>query len=118
MFSVSLNWICEILDKEISLDEMMNAFNIQGFEVKEINEINDDYIITIEVKANRPDMLSHYGVARELASFMSIDLKDINSRLELPNNENKVIDVDIDKNVCDSFCIICIDGIDNTVKTF
>ena len=41
MFSVSLNWICEILNKNISLDEMMNAFNLQGFEVKEVNKVGD-----------------------------------------------------------------------------
>lgn len=117
MFSVSLNWICEILNKNISLDEMMNAFNLQGFEVKEVNKVSNDYLIEIEVKANRPDMLSHYGVARELASFMNIKLPDIKSQLNIDNINENPLDIDIDKNICDAFCIICIDEIDNRVET-
>ena len=117
MFSVSLNWICEILNVNISLDEMMNALNLQGFEVKEVNKVLDDYIIEIEVKANRPDMLSHYGVARELASFMNVKLPDIDSKLNLDTISENVLNIDIDKNICDAFCVICIDEIDNTVET-
>ena len=117
MFVVSLNWICEILNKNISLDDVMNAFNIQGFEVKGIDKKENDYLITIEVKANRPDMLSHYGVAREISSFMNIKLIEPRSDLNLKCEDNKKIDVQIDENICDCFNIIRIDDIDNTVST-
>lgn len=118
MFAVSLNWLCEILKTKISLDDMMSAFNIQGFEVKSIDQVGDDYLITIEVKANRSDMLSHYGVAREVASFMNIEFENFSSNLEFNNlDESKKVDVNVDESVCDYFCIIRIDGIDNSVKT-
>ena len=118
MFAVSLNWLCEILNTNISLDDMMSAFNIQGFEVKSIDQVGDDYLITIEVKANRSDMLSHYGVAREVASFMNIEFEDFSSNLKLDDSdERKKLGVSVDKSICDYFCIIRIDGIDNSVKT-
>ncbi len=118
MFAVSLNWLCEILKTKISLDDMMSAFNIQGFEVKSIDQIDDDYLITIEVKANRSDMLSHYGVAREVASFMDIKFEDFKSELEFESVDvSKKVEVRVDESVCDYFCIIKIDGVDNSVKT-
>lgn len=118
MFAVSLNWLCEILKTKISLDDMMSAFNIQGFEVKSIDQISDDYLITIEVKANRSDMLSHYGVAREIASFMNIKFENFKSKLELESVDvSKKVEVHVNENVCDYFCIIRIDGVDNSVRT-
>ena len=82
MFVVSYNWILEILNKNFEFEEILKALDTLGFEVKETESVENyfisgnDYLITIEVKANRPDMLSHFGVARELASFFDINLKE------------------------------------------
>lgn len=115
MFSVSYKWIIEILSKNISFDEILRILNLQGFEVKSIDDLDDgDHIITIEVKANRPDMLSHFGVAREIASFLDINLNDpiFNTNFEPDPCD---ISINIDESICDCYYSACINGIDNSV---
>ena len=118
MFIVSYKWIIEILGINIKFNEILKALDLQGFEVKSIDDLeNDEHLITIEVKANRPDMLSHFGVARELTSFFNIDLPEHN--FEFKSEANKKIDFsfNIDKSLCDCYYAVCVDGIDNYVKT-
>ena len=116
MFAVSYKWITEILNENISFDTILRVLNLQGFEVKSVDDLEDgDHIITIEVKANRPDMLSHFGVAREIASFLDIDL--IEPSCSINNIESDNFKIDIDKSLCDCYYSVCIDNIDNSIET-
>ena len=117
MFAVSYKWIIEILSENISFNTILEVLNLQGFEVKSVENLDDgDHIITIEVKANRPDMLSHFGVAREIASFLDIDLKEPYS-IKNNNIESDNFKIEIDKSVCDCYYCIGIDGVDNSIET-
>ena len=117
MFAVSYKWLIEILKNKIPFGDILKAFDTQGFEVKSVDDVEDDHIITIEVKANRPDMLSHFGVARELASFFEIELNEPTFDLEIGDYDENKFKIDLDKNICDCYNSICIDGIDNNVET-
>ena len=46
--------------------------------------MGDDWVLEVEVTTNRPDCLSHYGVARELATLYRKPLK----RLEVTVKES------------------------------
>ena len=117
MFAVSYKWIIEILNKNISFDEILRVLNLQGFEVKSIDDLDDgDHIITIEVKANRPDMLSHFGVAREIASFLDIHLEEPTFDVNFDSDPCD-ISINIDSSICDCYYSACINGIDNSVDT-
>ncbi|MCX2682981.1 phenylalanine--tRNA ligase subunit beta [Campylobacter sp. MIT 21-1685] len=48
-------------------------------------ELFDDWLIEIELTPNRGDCLSIYGIARDLAAFWNLDLKESNTAKE---NEN------------------------------
>ncbi|MDR1364797.1 MAG: phenylalanine--tRNA ligase subunit beta [Oscillospiraceae bacterium] len=137
MFKVSFEWLSDFLRRKISLDEVLEILNLQGFEVKTIEEINNDNVITIEVKANRPDMLSHIGVAREINSFLSDNfVEDERSEFTLENGleddkylkDNKIsedriensefpIEIEIEENTSERFSAIAINNIDNNVST-
>jgi|GEM_PF-3089858 len=66
MFKFPYNWLCAESEISISYDEVLEWLDYQGFEIASIEHVNCDKIIEIEVKANRPDMLSVFGVLREI----------------------------------------------------
>jgi len=125
MFVVSYNWILEILNKNFEFEEILKALDTLGFEVKETESVKnyfvsgEDYLITIEVKANRPDMLSHFGVARELASFFDINLEEpvFDFYQDFNNIQEKKLEVKINTNLCENYNAFYIENINNTVQT-
>ena len=46
-----------------------------GLAVEEIQELENDFIIDLEVTTNRPDCLNHLGIAREIAAQFRLQLK-------------------------------------------
>ena len=65
MFKFSYNWLKSESEIGADYDELIHWLDIQGFEIASIEDYGDDKAIEIEVKANRPDMLSVAGVLRE-----------------------------------------------------
>lgn len=116
MFVVSCNWILEILNKNLGIEKILKALDTLGFEVKEVKSFENDYLITIEVKANRPDMLSHFGVARELASFFDIELEEPVFVFKQNVEKNDSFSVKIDTNLCECYNAFVIEDIDNTIQ--
>ncbi|BED92172.1 MAG: phenylalanine--tRNA ligase subunit beta [Candidatus Improbicoccus pseudotrichonymphae] len=124
MFKVSLNWLREIVQKKINrsvfVDEILSILNLQGFEIKLIEDFSDDKIITIEVKANRPDMLYHSGVAREIVSFLDFKYDDFSEFSFGENIEEKSDNfpakIIVDNNVCKRYVAIVIRNINNRIE--
>ncbi|BED92659.1 MAG: phenylalanine--tRNA ligase subunit beta [Candidatus Paraimprobicoccus trichonymphae] len=118
MFKFSFDWLKKLINKSIDLEELLDILNLQGFEVKEIQNVENDKVITIEVKANRPDILSHIGVAREICNFKS--LKKINikkSDLNINNDKFKIkINIENSK-ICKRFSGVLINNINNDTET-
>ncbi len=87
MFKFSLKWLRDYCGKDISFDEIIKKLRIQGFEFQGSQEINDDVLTAIEVKANRPDMLSHIGIAREIRAFDGLSIPSITKTAIKPNKD-------------------------------
>ena len=118
MFKFSFNWVNNICKTITPLKEMLNILNLQGFEVKSCQEVDNDNIITVEVKANRPDILSHIGIAREICEFKNIAIPRIPKNTIEIDNDNFPLSIKIvDSDICSRFSGIIIKDIDNTVKT-
>ena len=66
MFQFPFNLLKNVSDIEVNYDELLEWLRYQGFEIASIEKVGDDTLIEIEVKANRPDMLSVEGVLREV----------------------------------------------------
>ncbi len=117
MFKFSFNFVREICGFDIKEEEIFKILNLQGFEVDEKIRKGDDTVVTIEVKANRPDMLSHLGIAREICAFKGKPIPCVpKPGLKLSAN-NFPFNVEIAPEISKRFVLVLIDGIDNSVKT-
>lgn len=73
---VPLNWV----DKYIKIEHTPKEFgdimtSLEFMQDGPIQEINNENIIDLEIRQNRPDMLSIIGVAREYAAYLAKKVK-------------------------------------------
>src|SRR5581483_10156250 len=85
---VSYSWLREFVDFEVTARELAEKLTMVGLAVDTIEQVGDDYALEIDLTSNRPDCLSHLGVARELAAIFR-------SPLKLPVPEFEQSDTDI-----------------------
>lgn len=117
MFKFSLKWLRDYCGKDISFDEIIKKLRIQGFEFQGSQEINDDVVTAIEVKANRPDMLSHIGIAREIRAFDGLNIPSVPKTSVKPNNDLFPLKIKVNGDVCKRFSAVKLSDIDSSVKT-
>ena len=66
---VLVSWLREYVDIPFSLDELEERLSMLGLGVEGVERIGrDDAVFDLEIAANRGDLMSHLGVARELAA--------------------------------------------------
>ena len=61
----SWEWIKELSDTTLTPQVAADLFTAKSFEVKEVS----DDILDIDILPNRPDCLSHIGMAREFCAL-------------------------------------------------
>ncbi len=74
---ISTNWLKDFVTLPPPLERIADHLTMAGLEVKRIEPRPDlkDTIFEIEVTTNRPDWLSHLGVAREIHAVENTGLK-------------------------------------------
>jgi phenylalanyl-tRNA synthetase beta chain len=103
---VSLNWLKEFVDFTAEPGQLKADLTMVGLNVESLAEVDGDWALDVEVTTNRPDCLSHYGVAREVATVYRKTLK----RLEIFAKESGVrsseeISIQIlDPDLCARYC--------------
>lgn len=103
---ISLNWLKEFVDVSAELRSLKRDLTMLGLNVESTAQAGDDWVLDLEVTTNRPDWLSHYGVAREVAAFYRQPLK----RPEIQVKESKAaatgeISIEIaDPDLCARYC--------------
>ena len=66
---VSLNWLNEFVDVPVDARRLKADLTAIGLNSESFEAVGDDVVFEVEVTTNRPDCLSHYGVAREVATL-------------------------------------------------
>ena len=66
---VSYKWLKEFVDIGETPQQLGNRFTNVGLAVDALESAGDDSIFELDVATNRPDCLSHLGVAREIAAI-------------------------------------------------
>ena len=120
MFKFPFNWLKSVSDTEISYDELLEWLRYQGFELASLEDAGDDKLIEIEVKANRPDMLSVAGVLREAYISKNIPApKSFDADIALSFSPKNVLSHELKIKSPDvhRYCGVEITDIDNTVDT-
>ncbi|MDM7923383.1 MAG: phenylalanine--tRNA ligase subunit beta [Pyrinomonadaceae bacterium] len=64
--NISYNLLKELIEPDLSAEETAMALTRVGLAVEGIHPHGDDFVLDIDLTSNRPDCLSHFGVAREL----------------------------------------------------
>ncbi len=64
--NISYDWLKELIDIKLSAEETAIALTRVGLAVEGFHPFGDDRVLDIDLTSNRPDCLSHLGVAREL----------------------------------------------------
>jgi len=72
---VTYNWLKDFVLIEISPSELAKKLTMAGLEVTSLEEKEGDFIFEMEITSNRPDLLSVFGIAQEVAAITGKKLK-------------------------------------------
>lgn len=77
---ISHEWLKELTDTKLSPEELRERLTMVGLAIDAVEQHDGDAVLDVEVPSNRPDCLSHVGIAREVAVLE-------NGRMRLPAGE-------------------------------
>lgn len=72
---ISYNWLRDLVPLTLAPKELAERLTMVGLAVESIERLGDDHILDVDLTSNRPDALSHRGVAREAALICGTALK-------------------------------------------
>jgi len=79
---ISYNWLRELTNAKLSPQDLRERLTNVGLAVDAVEARGDDYALDVEVASNRPDCLSHLGVARELAVIERSQVSNLKSEIK------------------------------------
>src|SRR5262245_16582826 len=114
---ISYNWIKELVDVDMSPRDLAEKLTMAGLAVDAVEELGPDYdmdnILEFDLTSNRPDCLSHLGIAREAAAVSDRALRT--PRIELIEAKAKTKDVTsveiLDPDLCPRYTARVIIGV-------
>jgi phenylalanyl-tRNA synthetase beta chain len=103
---ISLNWLKEFVKLPVEPRQLKADLTMIGVSVESFAPVGDDWALELEITTNRPDCLSHYGVAREASTFYRAPLKPLKVRVkESGTAAAKNISIEIsDPDLCARYC--------------
>ncbi|HKS39290.1 MAG TPA: phenylalanine--tRNA ligase subunit beta [Blastocatellia bacterium] len=110
---ISYNWLNELVALTLSPVELREALTMAGLAVEGVEEVGDDHILDLDLTSNRPDALSHLGVAREAAIVCGTALKPQNITLnESDELAESVASIEIhDADLCPRYAARIVRGV-------
>ncbi|MBK8467315.1 MAG: phenylalanine--tRNA ligase subunit beta [Chloracidobacterium sp.] len=101
--NISYKWLIDLIDIKPSADEVAEALTRVGLTVEGVHAHGEDFVLDIDLTSNRPDCLSHLGIARELSVIADRELRIA----DLPHvsnqaNESNLISVEAPE-LCNRF---------------
>jgi phenylalanyl-tRNA synthetase beta chain len=64
---ISYNWLRDLTGTTLTPLELRERLTMVGLAIDAVEEIEGDSVLDVEVPSNRPDCLSHLGIAREVS---------------------------------------------------
>lgn len=103
---ISYQWLQEFVEIPVDARSLADALSMAGLPTESIEERGEDSILELEVTSNRGDCLSHWGIAREVATIFHLPLKPPKISIQEASTEvGKVASVDITApDLCHRYC--------------
>lgn len=113
---ISYNWLKEFVDLNLSPRDLAAKLTMVGLAVDAVEEHGDDFVLEFDLTSNRPDCLSHLGIAREAAAVIgkSLEMPDVvTGRLsDVPTKASEVASVEIlNPDLCPRYSARIIKGV-------
>ena len=109
---ISIEWLKEYVEIPESLEKLRDDLTMAGLLVESISDYNGTPVLEVEITSNRPDCLSHIGIAREVAAIYGIPLRPPSIQRKLRSKEDKVpfaIEI-LDPDLCPRYCGMVLTG--------
>lgn len=110
---ISLEWLKEYVDVPETAARLKEDLTMSGLLVESVSEEGNSPVLEIEVTANRPDCLSHIGIAREVAALYGRPMRKpvVCQQLRIPE-ERVPYSVGIrDPDLCPRYVGLVMDGV-------
>ena len=65
----SYKWLQELTDTRLTAAQLRDRLTMVGLAIDAVESHNADSVLDVEVPSNRPDCLSHVGIAREITAI-------------------------------------------------
>jgi phenylalanyl-tRNA synthetase beta chain len=96
-------WLCDLVAVPGDPESVAHEISLRGFEVASV-EAGANPVIDFEITANRPDCMSHLGIAREAAAIWGLPLTLPDTTMP-PAGPGEALDVRIDDpDLCPRYC--------------
>lgn len=100
---ISYNWLKDLVEFDLSPDDLAKKLTGAGLAVEGIEEKSDDYIFDIDLTSNRGDCLSHRGIAREITAFdEKAKMSEKTFDFENANSDSSLVKIE-DADLCHRF---------------
>jgi phenylalanyl-tRNA synthetase beta chain len=109
---ISIEWLKEYVEIPEDVEKLKQDLTMSGLLVESISEYEGTPVLEIEVTSNRPDCLSHIGIAREVAAIYGRPLRMPSLQRQLhPKQDNISFAIEIvDPDLCPRYCGIVMTG--------
>ncbi len=101
--NISYNWLKELIDVAMPPDKLAQRLTDVGLAVEGVHPHADDYVLDIDLTSNRPDCLSHLGVAREIRVITNGELRIANVEDQRPKTKDQKLVSIQDPDLCHRF---------------
>ena len=99
---VLYNWLKEFVDVAMSAAELRSRLSMAGVAIDSVEDTAAGPVLDAEITINRPDLLGHLGIAREVAALCRLFLKTTQPKFkESADKASKATRVEIE---CPELC--------------
>src|SRR6202167_4092800 len=91
---ISPYWIRDFVDLPIDFVRVADELTLAGVAVEGVSGEGENTVFEMEITPNRPDAMSHYGVAREASTLYDLRLRPIQPKLP-PSQGKSEVTIDI-----------------------
>ncbi|MBP6884890.1 MAG: phenylalanine--tRNA ligase subunit beta [Candidatus Pacebacteria bacterium] len=98
---ISYNWLKWYIPEVVEAEKLADVFTYHLCEVESVEKLGDDTIFDLNILPNRAhDLLSHHGIARELAGQLGIKFNDPSGMYKVPESKPTNLKIEIQTDKC------------------